>query len=304
MGMTDPMMNYLEMQAVPPGFLEWLREWRNPTNSVLNKVLITSVKLGHSNVLQLVLQKEAVDVNAKLDEFGWTALHWAAWNQQVTIAELLVMSGADVNAKEHFGLTALHIAAMTDQVAMAELLRKFGADVNANANDGRTPLHLATMAQQMDMVEWLANNGADGNAKAANTFTPIAIALKDDRMDMVKTMWNAAYSKLEDLEKNTNTPVLSKLQEVFAGKELHIADTVFKFIRPVNFEDLKLTNEGGDSLIDLFKSHYDDLQKYVKMLGKVKEQQLQRGIKRKLLKPQPTSETPAKVAKKSDVWNP
>merc|ERR1711962_1471148 len=99
---------------------------------------------------------------------------------------------------------------------MVELLRRFGADVNANADDGRTPLHFATMAQQMDMVEWLANNGADGNAKA--------IALKDDRMDMVKTMWNAAYSKLEDLEKDTKGPILSKLKEVFAGKELHIAN--------------------------------------------------------------------------------
>ena len=244
-------------------------------------------------------------MNAKLEGPGWTALHWAAWYQQVAMAELLVVSGADVNAKlEEFGWTALHFAAMHDHVAMAELLTMFGADVNAKSVSGRTPLHVATMAQQMDMVEWLANNGADGNAKAANTLTPIAIALKDGRMDMVKTMWNAAYSKLEDLEKDTSSPVLSKLKEVFAGKELHIADTVFKFIRPINFEDLKLTNEGGDSLIDLFKSHYDDLQKYVTMLEKAKEQQLQRRSKRKLLKPLRTSEPPTKVAEKSDDLNP
>ena len=278
MGMTDPWVTYLEVQALPPGLLDSLREWcdrpdfdEKVSNSVLERALIISTELGHLDIVQLILQKEAVDVNAKLDEFGWTALHWAAINDQVTMAELLVVSGADVNAKD---------------------------------DKGYTPLHIATMAQQMDMVEWLANNGADGNAKAANTVTPIAIALKDDRMDMVKTMWNAAYSKLEDLEKDTNSPVLSKLKEVFAGKELHIADTVFKFIRPVNFEDLKLTNEGGDSLIDLFKSHYDDLQKYVKMLEKAKEQQLQRRSKRKLLKPLRTSEPPAMVAEKSDDLNP
>merc|ERR550534_416295 len=203
-------MNYLDLQAVPPGFLEWLREWRNPTNSALNEVLIMSVKLGHLNVLQLLLQKEAVDVNAKSEEFGWTALHFAATR---------------------------------DHVAMAELLRMFGAHVNVEDGRGNTPLHIATMTQQMDMVEWLANNGADGNAKAADTLTPIAVALKDGRMDMVKTIWNAAYSKLEDLEKDTKSPILSKLQEVFAGKEVHIADTIFEFIRPVNFEDLKLASE-------------------------------------------------------------
>ena len=65
MGMTDPLMNYLELQAVPPGFLEWLREWRNPPNSFLSKALIISTRRGHSNVIQLLLQKEAVDVNAK-----------------------------------------------------------------------------------------------------------------------------------------------------------------------------------------------------------------------------------------------
>jgi len=117
-------------------------------------------------------------------------------------------------------------------------------------------------------------------------------------------MWNAAYSKLEDLEKNTKGPILSKLKEVFAGKELHIADTVFQYIRPVNFEDLKIANEERDSAIELFESHYDDLHKYVTMLGKAKEQQLRRGSKRKVVKPLRTSEPPAKVAKKSDVWNP
>merc|ERR550534_3663826 len=269
--MTDPLMNYLDLQAVSPGFLEWLREWRNPTNSALNEVLIMSVKLGHSNVLQVLLQKEAVDVNAKSGEFGWTALHFAAVYNQLAMAELLVVSGADVNAK---------------------------------SVSGRTPLHFATMAQQMDMVEWLANNGADGNAKDANARTPIALALKDGGMDMVKTMWIAAYSKLENLEKDTSSPVLSKLKEVFAGKEAHIADTIFEFIRPVNFEDLKFANEERDSAIELFKSHYDHLHKYVKMLGKAKAQQLQRGAKRKLLTPLRTSDPSAKVAKKSDVWNP
>ena len=280
MGMTDPLMTYIERQPLPPGFLAWLREVRKPSNfdeavpdSLLNfdEVLILSTKWGQSDFTERVLKNAAVDVTAKLAGTGWTALHFAA---------------------------------LFDRVATAEVLLKSGADVSANSDYGITPLHVATMAERMNMVEWLANNGADGNAIALNVPTPMAIALGNDRMDMVKAMWNSAYSKLEDLEKDTSSPVLSKLKEVFAGKELHIADTVFKFIRPVNFEDLKLTNEGGDSLIDLFKSHYDDLQKYVKMLEKAKEQQLQRGSKRKLLKPLRTSEPPTKVAEKSDDLNP
>ena len=103
---------------------------------------------------------------------------------------------------------------------------------------------------------------------------------------------------------NTSSPVLSKLKEVFAGKELRIADTVFSYICPVNFEDLKIANEDRDSAIELLKKHYDDLHKYVTMLGKAKEQQLRRSSKRKVVKPLRTSEPPAKVAEKSDDLNP
>ena len=346
MGTPNPLKTYLQLREVSPGFLEWLSEWGNPSNfddtvsnTVLNQALIMSTKWGHLSVTQLLVQKESVDVNAKLEGSGWTGLHFAAANGQVAIAELLVMSGADVNAKLegegwtplHFAaineevtiaellllsgadanakggrmeVTALHIAALLNQVAMAELLRRFGADVRAKTKYGGTPLHVATIAQRMDMVEWLASNGADGNAEAAAVPTPMVIALESSRMDMVKAIWNAAYSKLEDLEKDTNNPVLSKLKDVFADMELHLADTVFEYIRPVNFKDIEVANEDRDSAIELLKSDYRDLHGYTKILEKAKEQQLQGSTKGKLQKPLHTSEPPAKRAKKSDVMYP
>ena len=222
MGMTDPLMTYIERQPLPPGFLAWLREVRKPSNfdeavpdSLLNfdEVLILSTKWGQSDFTERVLKNAAVDVTAKLAGTGWTALHFAA---------------------------------LFDRVATAEVLLKSGADVSANSDYGITPLHVATMAERMNMVEWLANNGADGNAIALNVPTPMAIALGNDRMDMVKAMWNSAYSKLEDLEKDTNSPVLSTLKEVFAGQELRLADFVFEYLRPVNFGDLKLATKHRD----------------------------------------------------------
>ena len=347
-GMTNPLVTYLELETVSPGLLHWLREWHAPPdfdktvpNSLFNTALIASTILGHSDVVHLLLQKGAVNVNAKYDEMGYTALHIAAVLDRVAIAELLTRFGADVNAKEEsLGLTALHIAALEGHLAIAELLERagadlhaktaeaectplhlatvrgnvamarsltgLGADVNANDKDGNTPFHIATLAQQMDMVEWFGSNGADLNAKNAEGQTPIAIAVDSDRMDMVKSIWNAAYSKLEDLGKDANNPILSLLKEAFAGGGPHLGATVLKYIAPLNFEELKLPNEGRVAGIERkhINDQYEYLHKYVKMLEKAKEQQLQSSTKRKLLKPLHSAGFPGKRAKKPDRGRP
>jgi len=183
------------------------------------------------------------------------------------------------------------------RVAMAELLTRLGADVNAKDGRGETPLHVAARAGQMDLGEWLVRNGADLNAKNAEGQTPIATALECDRMDMVKSIWNAAFSKLEDLEKDTGTPVLSLLKEAFTGEEPHLGATVLEYIYPLNFEDLKLANADRVSEIEhkYVNDNYEDLVKYVKMLEKTKEQQSQHDFKRKIQEPLRSGGSPAEA---------
>merc|ERR1719447_1199903 len=122
MGMTNPWVTYLEVRALSPALLDSLLEWHDPpdfdeavSNTVLERALIMSTKLGHLDIVQLLLQKEAVDANAKVN--GLTALHVAARNERADIAELLLRFRADVNAKmEERGWTALHYAAVRDNV--------------------------------------------------------------------------------------------------------------------------------------------------------------------------------------------
>merc|ERR1719447_1178787 len=137
------------------------------------------------------------------------------------------------------------------------------------------------------MAELLTSRGADVNAKDAKDAearTPMAAAFATKQMDMVKPLWNAAYSTLEDLEKDTNSPVLSQLREAFAGKEPHLAATVFEYIRPVNFEKLKLASEDRDSAIEPYEALSDDLHNYIKMLREPKKRR-QSGPKRQHLAP-------------------
>lgn len=59
------------------------------------------------------------------------------------IVTLLVDRGADVNAQQHGGWTALHAAAFIDDLPMAEYVVAHGADTSLTSDDGKTPIDVA-----------------------------------------------------------------------------------------------------------------------------------------------------------------
>lgn len=71
---------------------------------------------------------------------GNTPLHWAALDNRLRIAEILVSQGADINARNRNGNTPLHWAKLSDKGhEVAEFLISKGADVKAKNNNGEIP---------------------------------------------------------------------------------------------------------------------------------------------------------------------
>ena len=69
--------------------------------------------------------------NAK-DCSGWTALHSAALNGHMAMAQALLENGANVDAKDYnYGWTALRMAAPNGHRAVVQLLQKYGRNANA-----------------------------------------------------------------------------------------------------------------------------------------------------------------------------
>jgi ankyrin repeat protein len=56
-------------------------------------------------------------------------LFYAAWDNSVEVAKLLIENGADVKAENKSGYTPLHEAASNNSVGVADLLIKKGVDV-------------------------------------------------------------------------------------------------------------------------------------------------------------------------------
>lgn len=67
----------------------------------------------------------------------------AAYNGNTIIAQILINTGADVNAKGSYGWTPLMLAAGCGNTEVAKMLLDAGADVNIEDKNGNTALMIA-----------------------------------------------------------------------------------------------------------------------------------------------------------------
>ena len=66
------------------------------------------------------------------DEYGRTALMWAAYSAHSDVIQALIVAGADVNVRYENGRTALMFAARSNpNPEVTQVLIAAGADVNA-----------------------------------------------------------------------------------------------------------------------------------------------------------------------------
>src|SRR5580765_1965279 len=86
-------------------------------------------KMDRSAVRALLKQRAPVNT-PQAD--GMTALHWAAYQDDLEIARLLVRAGANVKAANRYGVTPLSLACTNGNAAMIEMLLKGGADPNGS----------------------------------------------------------------------------------------------------------------------------------------------------------------------------
>jgi len=114
----------------------------------------------YDNVEKIVdyILSRGADVNAQNDD-GTTPLIVAVSRSLGGTASLLISKGADVNKAGDFRWTPLHSASSTD---MAELLLNSGADINARLANGRTALFRAVcLPGEHDLAFFLISKGAD-----------------------------------------------------------------------------------------------------------------------------------------------
>nr|XP_050848490.1 E3 ubiquitin-protein ligase MIB1 isoform X2 [Vespula vulgaris] len=143
---------------------------------------------GNPSAMRVLLSKlpRPWIVDEKKDD-GYTALHLAALNNHVEVAEQLARAGkADLDLQNVNLQTALHLAVERQHTQIVRLLVREGANLNVADKDGDTPLHEAlrhhTLSQLrqlqdvQDVGRLLMGLGAQGQDKKSSSFIACFLA--------------------------------------------------------------------------------------------------------------------------------
>lgn len=125
----------------------------------------------------VLLSHSAIEIDA-LNHAGESALMMAAIKGEVAGARLLLGHGAKVNQP---GWSALHYAASGTEAQIVQLLMEKGADVNAASPNGSTPLMMAAQYGNEESVKLLLAGGADPKRRNQRDLTASDFARRAGR---------------------------------------------------------------------------------------------------------------------------
>ena len=137
---------------------------------------------GNREAVRSLLQQKA-DVDGAQGD-GTTALHWAVFRDDLDMAKMLLVAGANVKVTTREGaITPIFMACTNGNAAMIQTLLKAGADANSIKSNGTTALMAAAASGSADAVKALLDRGADVKAKESvhgQTALMFAAALNRD----------------------------------------------------------------------------------------------------------------------------
>jgi len=201
----------------------------NAQNIFGNSPLSLAVEYGHDLAAEEILKRQELNVNPKQwdgNYCGRTPLHWAVVKGYENMVRLLLVRGADINARDKASQTPLIEAAAIGHLSIVRLLLEEGCDINVQnifgnsplslateyGHDlvvvellkhqkiylnpkqwdskycGRTPLHWAAEKGYGKIVQLLLGRGADINARGKTSRTPLTEAAAKGHTDVVQLL--------------------------------------------------------------------------------------------------------------------
>lgn len=144
------------------------------------RTLHQAVEGGRLETVRAMVEEMQADVNeTRSRDDRDTPLIIATRNSFYSIAEFLIQSGADVNAKDDEGETSLIIAIINDNLQLVQLLLNSGAKVNETNSSQDSVLHVFFYDQRVrniDILNLLLDAGANKNAVDEKENTPLHVS--------------------------------------------------------------------------------------------------------------------------------
>ncbi|KAI6187781.1 Palmitoyltransferase [Aphelenchoides besseyi] len=132
-----------------------------------------AAQIGDIDALRSMLDSQTISPGA-VDSDDCSLLHWAAINNRVELAKLLIERGAEVNAIGGvLTSTPLHWAARHGHANMIALLVQNGANAEIRDGEGFTALHIAAQFGSTPVVAYLVASGQSLNSLDSSNMTPL-----------------------------------------------------------------------------------------------------------------------------------
>jgi len=139
--------------------------------------LVVALRDDADKVVKVLLEAPGLDLETRSTN-GNTALMMAAYKHKQAIVEAMLAKGAKVNQT---GWTALHYAASAGDLPIMQILLARQAVVDALAPTNITPLMFAAREGQEGAVKLLLASGADATLKSGHGWTAAQFALAADK---------------------------------------------------------------------------------------------------------------------------
>lgn len=148
----------------------------------MNQALWEAANNNDADLCKLLLDKKfygeiAAEPNSK-DECGMTALHISASKGHIKVCEVLLDYGfmTDLNPKNSSGRTPLHLACIEGKLLEAQLLVRSGAYLNAVDDLMNTPMHYAIEKADKEFLNWIVFRYPDLTIKNLDGKTPLEMS--------------------------------------------------------------------------------------------------------------------------------
>jgi ankyrin repeat protein len=192
-----------------------------------------AVEGGNLSVLQVLIAAGA-DVNLT-DDDGRTALSLAASSEHLPVVQALIAAGANVNLTDDDGWSALHWAGAAGYLPVVQALIAAGAVVDLTDECGRTALHLAATAGNLAVVQALIAAGADVNLTDEGGMTALSLAASSEHLPVVQALIAAGA----DVNKRWHSDGKTALHIAANYGNLEVVRSILAAGADVNLEDQK-----------------------------------------------------------------
>ncbi|KAL9957509.1 hypothetical protein ACROYT_G039148 [Oculina patagonica] len=171
-------------------------------------VLHVAVACADIQTVDLILENGGHNLLENKDQYGKTAMHYAAATCNVDVINRLILVGADVRAKENEERIPLHFAAESGVLCVVRsLVSACPESVNDFDYGSRTPLHLAASQGWVEVATHLLQNGAEVDYRDDDRLTPLFHATIHGCPVTTDTLLHYG-ADINSLDKNRKPPLI------------------------------------------------------------------------------------------------